>query len=185
MVITLTQLLSTKGSSLVQFIGEKMEGYCRRGLLGDGLCMGDATHCALWEWRLRDGSSSSPTAPTASSAKGDEGPTEATRPTVADDDTELKRSQIDEEASASTESVLQASESSLDDDNSVLNSESGASGLLKGSKWAEEEVRELLRAHSIHGTDFKSALDSGHFRFSKGRTALSLKRKFYRLENTT
>ncbi|KAF4738746.1 hypothetical protein FOZ63_019237, partial [Perkinsus olseni] len=37
-----------QGSSLVQFIGEKMEGYCRRGLLGDGLCMGDATHCALW-----------------------------------------------------------------------------------------------------------------------------------------
>ncbi|KAF4745271.1 hypothetical protein FOZ63_002404 [Perkinsus olseni] len=186
MVMTVTQLLSTKGSSLVQFIEEKMEGYCRRGLLGDGLCMGDATHCALWEWRLRDDSFSSPTAATASSAKGDEGPAEATRPTGADDDTELKRSQIDEEASASTESALQASESSLDDDNSVLNSESGASGLLKvGSKWAEEEVRELLRAHSIHGADFKSALDSGHFRFSKGRTALSLKRKFYRLENTT
>ncbi|KAF4684840.1 hypothetical protein FOZ63_015333 [Perkinsus olseni] len=105
-------------------------------------------------------------------------------PTVADDDAELKGSQLDEEVSASTEPVLQGSEGSLDDDNSVLDSESGTSTLLRGSKWAEEEVRELLRAHSIHGTDFKSALDSGQFRFSKGRTELSLKRKFYRLEST-
>ncbi|KAF4663647.1 hypothetical protein FOL47_005649 [Perkinsus chesapeaki] len=163
-------------SSLIAFIAGKYEAYESQGLLED-LTITDATHCALWEWQMARNYNAVESEKVFNTVDG-----ESTVSGSSNMSDKAEGGSSHEGGASSDEAVLDIRPIiEQEDDQTALSSEHLGDTSSRCTKWTADEEKELLRAHDIYGEDFEAALESGQFKFSVGRTAVSLKRKYRRL----